>query len=155
MRTHMHWLVSRFKTIDCISTSLWRNSWPWGPFADALSLHPSKQTERRTFLIMDNAHCKRETQLYFQSYWHLWSKSALWVKKRAKKEGNNANFSEKISIFLCKKNLILKILIEFAFLKSCVLSMEILEATYVVTFCIFAFAMQILFFFATMVHWQM
>ena len=66
--------------------------------------------------------------------------------KEPKKEGNNANFCDKIFISLREKNEILKLLSNFAFLRTYVCSQGILKATYVHTFFIFAFAMQISFF---------
>ena len=85
-------------------------------------LHPSWQTERRTILIMEEGQYKRETQLCVRSHFHMHSKSTFKGNKRAKKEGNDANSFDKISISLREKNQILKILKKFAFLRTCVLS---------------------------------
>ena len=50
-------------------------------------------------------------------------------------------------LFLRGKKKILKILKKFAFLIKYVLSLGILEATHVITFYIFAFVLQVFFFF--------
>ena len=66
-------------------------------------LHPSWQTERRTILIMEEGQYKRETQLCVRSHFHMHSKSTFKGNKRAKKEGNDANSFDKISISLREK----------------------------------------------------
>ena len=63
-------------------------------------LHPSWQTERRTILIMEEGQYKRETQLCVRSHFHMHSKSTFKGNKRAKKEGNDANFSAQKNQYL-------------------------------------------------------
>ena len=75
------------------------------------------------------------------------------LMKERKKRKIMQIFLTKFQFPCAKKNRILKILKKFAFLRTCVLSQGISEATHVLTFFVFAFAMQICFFFlAIKVH---